>query len=257
MALRVRGRSALSSYDKRSPTAGWTAIAVALALWGLVARICLPQFAALGISLIAVGISLGVNWAIALYPRTYLGRRWAAASFVAALVLFCDSVGAVGFDLQWRRSFDFTGQWVDYRAPGAGWRARYPKKWTHHEILTPAITTVLFKPSRLTPAIEFTLTRLPRGNQRGLTAAVESYYQNLPKGPKTRILSGGPFAYPEGLEAHRMVHEDPDQALVLRQENVFLLHDDHLYILSVTAVPSWFGRFPKDLQHFLTSLRFS
>ena len=54
-----------------------------------------------------------------------------------------------------------------------------------------------------------------------------------------------------------MVHQDPQQALVLRQENVFLFHGEDLYMLTATAVPAWFNRFPADLDRFLRSLRFT
>ena len=257
MATKTRVRSDLLTYVDREPTALWTLASLAAAAALVAARFHFASWAVLGMALVATLFTFGVLWAITLYPRTYLGSRWASTAFMVALFLLCDSIGQVGFQIQWRRSFEVNGAWKDFTDRGNAWRVRIPAKWQPLELYTPATGTVIFKPTRLTPAIEFSVTRHPRTKDQDLSAAVEAYYLNLPKSTDTKILAGAPFDYAPGLDAYRMVHQDPQQALVLRQENVFLFHGDDLYMLTVTAVPAWFNRFPADLDRFIRSLRFT
>lgn len=245
----------LTTYVDREPTALWTLGVLAAAGLTVAARFHWSTWTVLALSLATVLFAGGVLWAITLYPRTYLGQRWTSLGFLVALFLLCDSIGQAAFQIQWRRSFQVNGPWKEFTDRGQGWRVAFPLRWVPYELYTPTTGTVIFKPARMTPAIEFSVTRHPRPAAPDLTSVVESYYLNLQKSTETKILAGEAFRYAGGHEAYRMVHQDPKQALVLRQENIFLLHGEELYILTATAVPAWFKRFQKDLDRFLHSLR--
>lgn len=197
-----------------------------------------------------------IFWVIvraSLYTRVYRGKNLAMAGLVLAFLGFSDAVGQISYHYLWRKAFLLTGQDAVFENPADGWRVRYPRDWASLLFKTGQVTTTVFKPNKLTPALEFSVTHRPAVTGTDLESAVDLFVLDLPKSGGTQILFRGPVRYPRFQKAYEVSYEDPGQSIVLRHRVIFLANAEGLTVLSVAAAPHWMNRLAADAEHFLFS----
>lgn len=197
-----------------------------------------------------------IFWVIvraSLYTRVYRGKNLAMAGLVLAFLGFSDAVGQISYHHLWRKAFLLTGRDVAFENPADGWKVRHPRDWASFAMKTGQVTTYFFKPNKLTPALEFSLTHRPAVMDTDLESAVDLFLLDLPKSGDTQILSRGPVRYPRFQKAYEIVYQDPNPTIVLRHRVVFLAGAEGLTVLSVAAAPHWMDRLAADADHFLFS----
>jgi hypothetical protein len=219
----------------------------------IILRVAVGPKAALPWAVAAIPLIFGVIVKASLYSRIYRGKNFAMAGLVLAFLGFSDAVGQLSYHHLWRKAFLLTGRDVVFENPTDGWRVRYPRDWASFALKTGQVTTHVFKPNKLTPALEFSLTHRPAVTETDLESAVELFIMDLPKSGDTQILSRGPVRYPKFQKAYEIVYEDPGQTIVLRHRVMFLAGAEGLTVLSVAAAPHWMDRLAADADHFLYS----
>ena len=188
------------------------------------------------------------------YPHARRGKRWALLGLAVAGATTYAAVGEAAQEFLWRRAFQLTGDSAVYENPVGKWRILYPAQWGHEEQRVGGVTSHMFHPTRLTPAMTFTVTCRPNVGTRDLALVVEGFFMNLPKGADTQILEREPVALPSGLEGYRVVYSDVSRRIPLKNESLFVLSEETLFFLTVQATPRWFDRNRLYLEKLLYSL---
>ncbi|MBK8871215.1 MAG: hypothetical protein IPN19_09240 [Elusimicrobia bacterium] len=227
--------------------------ALAAGIGVVVLRVVAGPEAALPWAIAAIPLIFWVIVRASLYTRVYRGKSLAMMGLVLAFLGFSDAVGQISYHHLWRKAFLLTGRDVAFENPTDGWRVRYPQDWTSFTLKIGRVTTYVFKPKKLTPGLEFSLTHRPAMMDTDLESAVNLFILDLPKSGDTQILSRGPARYPRFQKAYEIVYEDPKPTIVLRHRVVFLAGAEGLTVLSVAAVPHWMDRLAADANHFLFS----
>lgn len=187
-------------------------------------------------------------------PHLLKGKRWAALALALAGVTTFLALGDVAQEMLWRRAFQLTQDLAVYQDPTAKWSVLYPYQWGRQEQRTSGTTSQVFRPSKMTPAMQFSVTHRPRMGTRDLSLIIEGFFMNLPKGKETEILEREPVVLPSGQSAYRVVYSDLSRRIPLKNEILFILNEEDLYFLSVQATPRWFDRHRLYLERILYSL---
>lgn len=196
-------------------------------------------------------------WALTqgiVYPHAYGGKRWSLLGLALAGVTTYIALGDVAQNILWRRAFQLTPDLAIYEDPVDKWSVLYPHEWARQEQRVSGTTNHVFHPSKLTPAMQFSVTRRPNVGTDDLSLIVEGFFMNLPKGSSTEILEKEPVTMPSGLKAYRVVYTELSRRIPLKSELLFTLDGKDLYFLSVQATPRWFDRHRIYLERLLYSL---
>lgn len=228
----------------------------ALAVGGaaLLARFTVGPRSAMVLGVAGSLAALWVAQRATLYPRVYLGRPMAFVGLLLSLISVNESMGAVGYDLLWRRSFQLNGDFAVHTDPAGGWRVEHPSRWAPVHELTDESITLSFKPTPLSQSMVFSVTQKPLENQSAAQWA-DRFLFRLPKSERTMILSRRAFSYPDGRDAFEVVYEDPLQTIPLRHHIVFVAQGPDLFMLSAAATPGHLERMAPQATRFLLSLR--
>jgi hypothetical protein len=189
-----------------------------------------------------------------IHSRLNLGKRWALAALLLSGVSAYMALGDVAEGVLWRRAFQLTPDLAVYEEPVEKWRVGYPRLWDHQQHGVSGTLSTVFKPSKITPAMQFSVTRRAAVGTEDLSLIVEGFFMNLPKGSQTEILEKEPVTYPTGHKAYRVVYAEMSRRIPLKSEILFLLEKGDLYFLSVEATPRWFDRHRPYLEKLLYSL---
>ncbi len=190
------------------------------------------------------------------YPHAFRGKRWALAGLAVAGVTTYTAVGDLAQNMLWRSAFQLTSKMSVYQDPVQKWTVQYPYLWGHEEQRISGTTSHVFRPSRLTPAMSFTVTCRPNVGTEDLALVVEGFFMNLPKGAETEILEREPVTLASGYKAYRVVYAEMSRRIPLKNEILFTLSGEKLFFLSVQATPRWFDRHRLYLERLLFSLQF-
>lgn len=199
------------------------------------------------------------GWALVralVYPHAFQGKRWALAGLAVAGVTTYVAVGDVAQNILWRRAFQLTSKLAVYEDPVQKWAVQYPVKWGHQEQRISGTTSHVFRPSRLTPAMSFTVTCRPNVGTEDLALVVEGFFMNLPKGAETEILEREPVTLSSGYKGYRVVYSELSRRIPLKNEILFVLSGEKLFFLSVQSSPRWFDRHRLYLERLLYSIQF-
>lgn len=238
----------------KRPTYSWALSALGLSLLAAPVRVFLGIGWGLGMGTAAVVWSAYVfvwSW---LHPRIYLGKRWALAGLAFSGVIAYTAFGELAYSYMWRKTFQMSDDLAMYEDPADKWSVLYPALWTRKEQRVSGTVNHVFKPSKITPAISFSVTRRANVGTEDLGLIVEGFFMNLPKGAGTWILEKEPAKLPTGEEAYRVVYAELSRRIPLKSEVLFVLHGGNLYFLTVEATPRWFDRHRTYLEKLLYSL---
>lgn len=228
-------------------------LALGAAVWGI--RIKAGPWAAVAAGLPIIVVSLWLCRRATLYPRIYRGYAMALAGLLMAFTGVNQSVGVIGYEKFWRRAFHLGTDYRDFRHQKEKWVVQYPSHWAAWEERTPETQTFMFKPSRLTLSLMFSVTRKPLNAPSSVEQLADQFLMNLPKSGQTQILERRAFDYPDGRPAFELVYEDPTQTVPLRNRVVFVIQGGDLFMLSASALPGGLARLTQDADRFLLSLR--
>jgi hypothetical protein len=209
--------------------------------------------------LAGTGATAWAAWALVqgiVYPHAYRGKRWSLLGLAVAGATTYVALGDVAQNILWRRSFQLSPDLAVYQDPVDKWSVLYPHEWTRQEQRVSGTTNHVFHPSKLTPAMQFSVTRRPNVGTDDLALIVEGFFMNLPKGSQTEILEKEPASLPTGEEGYRVVYTELSRRIPLKNELFFILHGKDLYFLSIQAGPRWFDRHRVYLEKLLFSLTF-
>lgn len=238
-----------------APSALYAFGALALGGGAILARVAFGPRAAILLGAVGALAALWVAQRATLYPRVYLGRPMAFLGLLLSLVSVNESLGAVGYNVLWRRSFQVNGVFAVYTDPTAGWRVEHPTRWVTVNELADQSITLSFKPSMLSQSMIFSVTRKPGDGKTDVRDWADRFLFRLPKSDRTLILERRPFRYPDGRDAFELIYEDPLQTLPLRHRIVFVNQGNELFMLSVAATPGHLDRLGEEAERFLLSLR--
>ena len=126
--------------------------------------------------------------------------------------------------------------------------------WGRQEQRTSGTTSQVFRPTKITPAMQFSVTSRPNVGTQDLGLIVEGFFMNLPKGKGTEVLEREPVLLPSGIEGYRVVYTDMSRRIPLKSEILFVLAGGRFYFLSVQSTPVWFDRHRPALERLLYSL---
>jgi hypothetical protein len=216
-------------------------------------------------------VTLGSGWSLALgaattgwaawvfvqavlHPHVNLGKRGAFLGLLLSGATTYAAIGDVAQTLLWRRAFQLTPELALHRDPVNEWSVSYPALWGHQERNTGGAQTQTFRPSKMTPAMSFSVTCRPNVGTQDLALVVESFFMNLPKGAQTEILEKEPVTLPSGLMGYRIVYTELSRHIPLKSEILFVLDKGRLFFLSIQATPRWFDRHRAYLEKLLFSL---
>lgn len=202
-------------------------------------------------------VTLWAGWVVTqglIYPHLYRGGRWAMVGLAIAGSTTFFALGEAAQDFLWRRAFQLTSTPAVYVDPIEKWSVTHPSLWARQEQRVSGTTSQVFRPSKLTPAMQFSVTHRPNVGTRDLALIVEGFFMNLPKGTGTDILEREPAALPSGQTGYRVVYTDLSRRIPLKNEILFILEGEDLYFLSVQATPRWFDRHRTELEKLLYSL---
>ena len=227
--------------------------ALGAAAWGI--RIKAGPGAAILAGVPILLVSLWLCRRATLYPRIYRGYPMALGGLLLTFTAINHSVGLIGYEKLWRRAFHLGDTYREFRQPQENWVVQYPSNWAAWEERTPETQTFMFKPSRLTYGLLFSVTRKALASPANVEQLADQFLLRLPKSGQTRILERRAFDYPDGREAFELVYEDPTQTVPLRNRVVFVIQSGDLFMLSASAMPGGLARLTQDADRFLLSLR--
>jgi hypothetical protein len=206
-----------------------------------------------------LAVSVWAGWALVLgllYPHAHRGKRWALGGLAVAGAVTYAAVGDVAQDYLWRRAFQLTSETAVFQDPVRKWSVSYPAQWGRQEHRVGGTVTHVFRPSRATPAMQFSVMHRPDVGTEDLSLIVEGFFMNLPKGKETEVLERESVGLPSGHLGYRVVYTDLSRRIPLKNEILFVLDGKSLYFLSVQATPRWFDRHRPALERLLYSLTF-
>lgn len=229
----------------------------ALALGGaaLLTRFTVGPRAAIVMGVVGALAALWVAQRATLYPRVYLGRPMAFVGLLLALIGVNESLGAVGYEVLWRRSFQLGNDFNTHTDATGGWTVEHPARWIAVNELADESITLSFKPSMLSQSMVFSVTRKPVDGKTSVQDWADQFLFRLPKSDRTMILERRAFQYPDGRDAFEIVYEDPLQTIPLRHRIVFVAQGADLFMLSAAATPGHLDRVEAQATRFLLSLR--
>ncbi|MBL0058102.1 MAG: hypothetical protein IPP35_03085 [Elusimicrobia bacterium] len=242
-----------SRWVRPSPIYSLSAFLAAIGV--LTFRWALGPWMAVSLALLAIPYCLWVLGRGTLYPHIYRARWLASLGLLLSFMGFSDAAGRLAYQGLWRRAFQLGGNDALFQEDREGWSVHYPGLWKPYDARTNGATTFLFKPNRLTPAMEFSVTRRALPAKTNLETAGLNFLLALPKSGSTKILTQRSIPYPGAPGAYEVVYEDPDQLILLRHRLIFLLNGGDMFVLSVVAVPVWMERLSAESERFLFSFR--
>ncbi len=235
----------------RKQTYAWAVAALILAGLTAAAKGLWGNVPTLWVGLPATAYAAYVFFWSRFYPRIYLGKALLALAVSGAVTYV--AFGELAHAHMWRRTFQLSWELVPFRDP-QGWSVSHPKLWSHEEQRVSGTTNHVFKPSKITPAMYFSVTSRPNVGTTDLNLVVDGFFQNLPKSREIQIHEKTPLTLPTGQPAYRLLYSELSQRIPLKSETLFVLDKSRLYFLTVSAAPLWFDRHRDYLERLLGTL---
>lgn len=248
-------RTSLGGSRWVAPSAVYTFGALALGAAALVSRFAFGARVAVVLGVVGTVAALWVAQRATLYPRVYLGRPMAFVGLLLALIGVNESLGAVGYDVLWRRSFQLGNDFATHTDATSGWKVEVPARWVSVNELADESLTLSFKPSMLSQSMIFSVTRKSAEGKSSVQAWADQFLFRLPKSDRTMILERRAFQYPDCRDAFELVYEDPLQTIPLRHRIVFVIQGTDIFMLSAAATSGHLDRAEPQATRFLLSLR--
>lgn len=248
-------RSSLGGSRWVAPSAVYAFGALSLGVAALVSRFTFGARVAVVLGVAGTLAALWVAQRATLYPRVYLGRPMAFLGLLFSLIGVNESLGAVGYDVLWRRSFQLGNDFATHTDATSGWSVQHPARWVAVNELADQSLTLSFKPSMLSQSMIFSVTRKSMEGKSSVQSVADQFLFRLPKSERTMILDRRAFQYPDGRDAFELVYEDPLQTIPLRHRIVFVTQGTDIFMLSVAATPGHLARVESQATRFLLSLR--
>jgi len=238
-----------------APSAVYAFGALSLGAAALVSRFAFGPRVAIVLGVGGTAAALWVAQRATLYPRVYLGRPMAFLGLLLSLIGVNESLGAVGYDVLWRRSFQLGNDFTTHTDATSGWKVEHPARWVAVNELADESLTLSFKPSMLSQSMIFSVTQKPLEGKSSAQAWADQFLFRLPKSDRTLILERRAIQYPDGRDAFELVYEDPMQTVPLRHRIVFVIQGTDIFMLSAAATPGNLERVEPAATRFLLSLR--
>lgn len=235
----------------------WT-ISTAICALGLIPlKILATAPWTLGIGLLVIVLAAFASFKSFVYPRIYPGKTIALASLLFSGALTYTAFGQIAYQIMWKHTFQLSNELREYKDPIDAWSVSYPKLWKHEQHRISGTTNHIFKPSRMTPTMYFSVASRINIGTNDLSLIVENFFMNLPKDAETQILEQAPTTLPSGHPAYRIIYEEVSQRIPLKNEILFMTHNSRLYFLTIGGHPRWFDRHHDYLRNLLYTLKIS
>lgn len=239
----------------KKPTIGWALASLASSVAVFIAATFLTSFVTVLIGFTSTVFCAYVLYWSQIHPRIYLWKQITLLALVMSGAFTFVLFGKVTNAYVVRKTFQLTGPLVTYTDPVEKWSVSYPKPWNHEEKRVSGIVNHSFRPSRITPAMYFSITSRANVGTSDLAMVTENFIANLPQGQNTPILENELVSLGSGLTGRRMVYSDTTRRIPLKNEVLIVLDGPHLYFLNVGAAPRWFDRHRSTLEQLLYSLK--